>query len=95
MSFGMYARNVIAGQGRYIADKAPETKEPTMTFPHYDDSIHMMEQIGGSFAKAIAHAYYMADSTNRRTLVTAFEPLFDRYEAQYQVHLQYVKEHSK
>jgi hypothetical protein len=26
MSFGMHARNVIAGQGRYIADKAPATK---------------------------------------------------------------------
>jgi len=30
MSFGMHARNVIAGQGRYIADKAPEKKEPTV-----------------------------------------------------------------
>ena len=30
MSFGMHARNIIAGQGRYIADKAPEKKEPTM-----------------------------------------------------------------
>jgi hypothetical protein len=95
MSFGMHARNIIAGQGRYNADKAPETKEPTMSFPHYDDALHMMTQIGGSFAKAIANAYYVADSGNRRTLVAAFKPLFDKYETAYQQHLNYVKENTK
>jgi hypothetical protein len=95
MSFGMYARNVIAGQGRYIADKAPETKEPTMSFPHYDDPVHMMEQIGGGFAKALARAYYAADSGNKATLLAAFKPLFDKYETQYQQHLNYVKENTK
>jgi len=66
-----------------------------MSFPHYDDSIHMMEKIGGSFAKAIAHAYYCADSGNRATLVAAFKPLFDKYETQFQQHLNYVKENDK
>ena len=66
-----------------------------MTFPHYDDALHMMTQIGGSFAKAIANAYYVADSGNRRILRTAFADLFEKYETQYQQHLNYVKEHSK
>jgi len=61
------------------------------TRPFYDGPVHMMEKIGGSFARAIAHAYYCADSGNRRILVAAFKPLFDKYESQYQQHLNYVK----
>ena len=82
MSFGMYARNVIAGQGRYIADKAPETKEPTVndnipTGPALD----LMEQLGGSFSRAIAQAYYCADTHNRQRLIAAFGELFAKYNA--------------
>lgn len=32
----------------------------------------------GSFAKALAGAYWAADGTNRETLVSAFEDIFDR-----------------
>jgi len=32
----------------------------------------------GSFAKALASAYWVADETNRKTLLSAFEDIFDR-----------------
>jgi hypothetical protein len=32
----------------------------------------------GSFAKALAGAYWAADGTNRETLLSAFEDIFDR-----------------
>jgi len=66
-----------------------------MNEPHYDNAIDMMDRLGGSFARAIAHAYYCADSGNRATLVAAFKPLFDKYETQFQQHLNYMKENTK
>ena len=38
-----------------------------------------MQKHGGSFAHAIAEAFFCADSTNRATLVQAFKGLFEKY----------------
>jgi len=42
-----------------------------------------MENEGGSFAKHIARAFYVADSHNAETLVTAFEGLFMKFYAEH------------
>lgn len=34
---------------------------------------------GGSFAKHIARAFFVADSTNRKRLLTEFDDMFVRY----------------
>jgi hypothetical protein len=39
----------------------------------------LMEKQGGSFAGHIARAFYVADSTNAKLLLTAFDGLFCRY----------------
>jgi hypothetical protein len=54
-----------------------------MNEPHYDNAIDMMDRLGGSFAKAIAHAYYCADSGNKAKLMFAFADLFAKYERMY------------
>jgi hypothetical protein len=38
-----------------------------------------MSKFGGSFAQAIALAFYRADKQNRETLVNAFYDLFESY----------------
>ncbi len=43
------------------------------------DAAQLMESQGGSFAGHIARAFYVADSTNRKRLLTAFDDLFVRY----------------
>jgi hypothetical protein len=43
------------------------------------DAARLMESQGGSFAASIARAFYVADSTNRERLLTAFDDLFVRY----------------
>jgi hypothetical protein len=43
------------------------------------EAARLMESQGGSFAGHIARAYYVADSTNRVRLLTAFDDLFVRY----------------
>lgn len=45
------------------------------------DTIERMRAYGGSFARAIAEAYLVADSANRARLEQAFGNLFARYEA--------------
>ena len=42
-----------------------------------------MEKEGGSFAKHIAQAFYVADSTNMEALVRAFDDLFSEYYRKY------------
>ena len=42
-----------------------------------------MEKEGGSFAKHIALAFYVADSTNMETLVRAFDDLFTEFYRKY------------
>jgi hypothetical protein len=43
----------------------------------------LMEREGGGFAGHIARAFYVADSTNRRLLLTAFDDLFVKFYKQY------------
>lgn len=54
-----------------------------MNRQHFDNALHMMEEYGGSFVKALAHCYYMADATNKAKLREAFANYFDDYEAQF------------
>ena len=42
-------------------------------------ALDLMEQLGGSFSRAIAQAYYCADTHNRRRLIAAFGDLFKKY----------------
>lgn len=42
-----------------------------------------MEKEGGSFAKHIALAFYVADSTNMEALVRAFDDMFAEYYRKY------------
>jgi hypothetical protein len=42
-----------------------------------------MQAYGGSFAAAIAEAWFLADSHNRKSLEAAFAPLFARYMTEY------------
>ena len=45
----------------------------------------LMEAQGGSFAGHIARAFFVADSTNRETLLVAFDALFSKFYRQYHV----------
>lgn len=49
----------------------------------YDNALHMMESIGGSFVRALADCYYAADTTNKVKLRETFAEYFDRYERQF------------
>jgi len=40
---------------------------------------HLMDRTGGSFASAIAQAYFRADKDNTERLLAAFGHLFERY----------------
>lgn len=40
---------------------------------------HRMREIGGSFAAAIANAYFFADRDNTQRLLGAFGHLFEKY----------------
>lgn len=46
----------------------------------YDNALHMMEKIGGSFIRSLAECYYRADAGNRERLRQAFAHEFERYE---------------
>ena len=43
------------------------------------DAARLMESQGGSFAGHIARAFYVADSTNREKLLSAFDDLFCKF----------------
>jgi len=45
----------------------------------------LMERDGGSFASRIAQAFYVADTTNRERLLTAFDDLFCKFYRQYRI----------
>jgi hypothetical protein len=52
--------------------------DPTMTVDEYR-LVEAMQTYGGSFAKAIAEAWYRADGTNRYILRTSFGDLLESY----------------
>lgn len=45
----------------------------------------LMESEGGSFAGHIARAFYVADTTNRERLLTAFDDLFCKFYRQHRL----------
>ena len=52
-----------------------------MTDDQLLDAAHLMERQGGSFASAIASAYFAADRQNRQRLIAAFGDLFAKFHA--------------
>jgi hypothetical protein len=54
-----------------------------MNDQQYDNALHMMEVLGGSFVKSLAHCYLMADSENAKKLKKAFKQYFHEYEVQF------------
>lgn len=49
------------------------------------NAARLMEREGGSFAGHIARAFYVADSTNRERLLTAFDDLFVKFYRQHRI----------
>jgi hypothetical protein len=49
------------------------------------EAAKLMESEGGSFAGHIARAFFVADTSNMETLVTAFDALFCKFYRQYRV----------
>ena len=54
-------------------------KAQHMTHDELLNAALRMERYGGSFAEAIAVAFYRADAYNTQRLVDAFPELFERY----------------
>lgn len=52
----------------------------------YDDHLHMMEELGGSFVKSLAACYYRADSSNKSRLEAAFPEYFNKYREMWERH---------
>ena len=52
----------------------------------YDNGLHMMEELGGSFVKSLVNCYYCADSSNKAKLREAFAEYFERYDQMYKEH---------
>jgi len=50
-----------------------------MTEEQLYKAAHRMREQGGSFAAAIANAYFFADRSNTKLLLGAFGHLFERY----------------
>lgn len=44
--------------------------------------VQMMEKMGGSFVKAIAHCWHMADPINKRKMAGCFNEYFSEYAMQ-------------
>ena len=58
-----------------------------MSFDMFHKAAQQMEYEGGSFAKSIAKAFYVADKDNQQRLITAFDDLFVEF---YRKHCKYV-----
>lgn len=54
-------------------------KAQDMTDTDLHKAAHNMDKYGGSFAAAIAEAYFRADSVNQDRVVLAFPELFERF----------------
>lgn len=54
-------------------------KAQDMTDSELFKAAHNMRDYGGSFAAAIAEAYFCADAQNSNTLLDAFGHLFERF----------------
>lgn len=62
----------------------PPPIEPTSVRREFDDELHMMEALGGSFVKSLAACYYAADLTNKTILRKAFKHYFDEYKTKFE-----------
>lgn len=60
--------------------------------PTYDNPLHMMEYLGGSFVKALVELYYRADQFNKPRVIAAFPEFFELYKKRYAEHLEHCKE---
>jgi hypothetical protein len=56
------------------------------------NAARLMEITGGSFAGHIARAFYVADSTNRVRLLTAFDDLFCKHYRLHRINIDLPKE---
>jgi len=54
-------------------------KATDLTYDQQWDAAKTMETYGGGFASALAQAFFRADLTNARRILTAFDDLFLRY----------------
>lgn len=64
--------------------KAAPEKGPVFNGQVFDDHVHMMEVMGGSFVSALADCFYRADSQNKARLVAAFPEYFGRYKKMFE-----------
>lgn len=61
---------------------APRRPRSSLATLHRDDALRAaenMQRMGGGFASKLAAAYFVADSDNRRRILTAFDDLFRSY----------------
>jgi hypothetical protein len=56
-----------------------------LDFDMLHKAAQQMEKCGGSFAKQIARAFYVADATNQRKLVNTFDEMFATYYRMYRI----------
>ncbi len=54
-------------------------KATDLTYDQQWDAAKTMETYGGGFASALAQAFFRADLTNARRILTAFDDLFMKY----------------
>ena len=64
---------------RFKGDSYKLTKAADLTEDQQIHAAKTMFAYGGSFAAALSEAFFKADSTNRATLLDAFDALFMRY----------------
>jgi hypothetical protein len=57
----------------------------TLTNDQADKAARLMQRNYGSFAYAISCAYFVADDSNKKILLTAFQSLFQRVYEQHQI----------
>lgn len=72
------------GQPHWTEEPKPGVFAPVKQ--QYDDALHMMEVQGGSFVKALAHLYCMADPVNKAIARQAFAKYFDSYGERFKQH---------
>jgi hypothetical protein len=54
---------------------------PTPLANPIHEILELMEEIGGAFVKHLVLLWRYADPQNRRIILSAFDPLFDRYDS--------------
>ena len=65
--------------GAKWVDLSNNENQQQLTSKYTLDGAHMMVDVGGGFAAALAQAFFKADLGNRRKLIDAFEQLFHKH----------------